>query len=109
MKISSYHFHIYFNLEDKEQAVYLREHLSSEFGSKVRIGKLHEQKVGPHTKPMFQVVCPSTYFISLYEEVLLQRGKLSVLIHPETGNDLNDHTIHAVWMGSPIELDLSRL
>lgn len=31
------------------------------------------------------------------------------LLHPETGDDLLDHTAHAVWFGPPRELRLDRL
>jgi hypothetical protein len=37
------------------------------------------------------------------------REGLSVLLHPETGDDLLDHTAHAVWLGTPLELRLDRL
>ena len=36
-------------------------------------------------------------------------GSHDVLLHPETGNDRVDHTTHAVWLGAPQPLDLSRL
>jgi len=32
---------------------------------------------------------------------------LVVFLHPETGDDLKDHTDYAIWMGAMRELDLS--
>jgi len=32
---------------------------------------------------------------------------LVVFLHPDTGDDLKDHTEHAIWMGSMRTLDLS--
>jgi aromatic ring-cleaving dioxygenase len=40
---------------------------------------------------------------------MLNRDGLPVLLHPETGDDLLDHTAHAVWFGTPLELRLDRL
>jgi DOPA 4,5-dioxygenase len=34
------------------------------------------------------------------------RGGLTVLVHGVTGNDLEDHTTHASWLGEPVELTL---
>ena len=30
-------------------------------------------------------------------------------VHPDTGDDLKDHTDHALWLGEMLELDLSAL
>ena len=35
------------------------------------------------------------------------RGPLSVLVHPNTGDDERDHTQRAIWMGERYSLDLS--
>jgi DOPA 4,5-dioxygenase len=35
------------------------------------------------------------------------RGPLSVLVHPNTGDDERDHTQRAIWMGEKYPLDLS--
>jgi len=37
----------------------------------------------------------------------LYRHGLEVFLHPDTGNDLLDHTDHAIWMGAIRPLDLS--
>ena len=37
----------------------------------------------------------------------LYRHGLVVFMHPDTGNDLLDHTDHAIWMGAIRPLDLS--
>ena len=45
------------------------------------------------------------------EEVatMLARDGLSVLVHPETGDDVADHSAHALWLGAPLPLDLDSL
>jgi DOPA 4,5-dioxygenase len=37
----------------------------------------------------------------------LNRKGLVVFLHPDTGNDLLDHTEHAIWMGAMRPLNLS--
>jgi len=37
----------------------------------------------------------------------LHRNGLVVFLHPETGDELADHTDHAIWMGAIRPLDLS--
>jgi aromatic ring-cleaving dioxygenase len=37
--------------------------------------------------------------------LVINRGPLSALIHPNTGDDLRDHTQRATWMGQPLPLN----
>jgi DOPA 4,5-dioxygenase len=40
----------------------------------------------------------------------LNRGKLTVLVHPQAENAYDDHTAHAMWLGTklPLHLDVLR-
>jgi aromatic ring-cleaving dioxygenase len=38
--------------------------------------------------------------------LMLNRDGLTVLLHPETGDDLTDHTAHAAWFGAVLPLRL---
>lgn len=40
---------------------------------------------------------------------MLNRGELTILIHPLGPNELDDHTRYAMWLGSPYPLDTSVL
>ena len=40
---------------------------------------------------------------------LLNRGQLSILVHPLGRNEVEDHSTHAMWLGQPFPLDLSIL
>ena len=40
---------------------------------------------------------------------MLNRGSLSLLIHPLAGNDVDDHTIHKMWLGDPYPLNMATL
>lgn len=45
----------------------------------------------------------------MYQWFVLNRGPLSVLIHPLTINEVLDHTERAVWMGNPLPLNIDSL
>jgi aromatic ring-cleaving dioxygenase len=38
--------------------------------------------------------------------LVINRGPLSALIHPNTDDELRDHTQRATWMGPPLPLHL---
>ena len=101
----TFHAHIYFGPECHKEATDLREEISRRFG--LRVGTMHKKPVGPHTKAMFQVVIGKDDFGDFVEWLLLNRRGHDVLIHPETGNDLLDHTDHAMWLGNPVAIDVS--
>ena len=39
----------------------------------------------------------------------IYRGPLSALVHPNTGDDLRDHSAGAIWMGDKLELNLDSM
>ena len=41
--------------------------------------------------------------------VCINRPRLTVLVHPETGYDLEDHRDRALWMGRVLDLKLDVL
>lgn len=41
--------------------------------------------------------------------LMANRGPCSVLIHPNTSDEVADHTEHATWMGQPVPLDVDLL
>lgn len=41
--------------------------------------------------------------------LVINRGPLSALIHPNTGDDVRDHTQRATWMGHPLPLQVGLL
>ena len=40
---------------------------------------------------------------------MLKRGSLSVLIHPLGRNEVDDHTVHKMWLGEAYPIDVSLL
>ena len=107
-KIKGYHAHIYY--EDPESRAFageLREAIRSQFT--VALGRWRDMPVGPHPKPMYQVAFAPEEFSRLVPWLALNHGALSVLIHPETGDDPTDHSVYALWLGQPLPLDIEFL
>ena len=102
--IKDFHAHIYFQPGATEQeAARLRAQVGEAFPSAL-LGRWHAVPVGPHTQPMFQIAFPVSLFPTLVPWLMLNRGGLDVLIHPETGDDPVDHTSHAAWLGNRLPL-----
>jgi DOPA 4,5-dioxygenase len=41
--------------------------------------------------------------------LVINRGPLSALIHPNTDDEIRDHTQRATWMGQPVPLMMRRM
>ncbi|MCP4208130.1 MAG: DOPA 4,5-dioxygenase family protein, partial [Shimia sp.] len=70
-------------------------------------GRMHEKPVGPHPCWSCQLAFEPETFAAFIPWLALNRDGLVVFIHPDTGDELKDHTEHAMWMGEMMELDLS--
>ena len=105
--IKGFHAHVYYSKENKEVAKQIREEIGQKFA--VRLGQLHDDVVGPHSSAMYLVIFGNSEFNKLVPWLMLNRCGLSILVHPETGNDLDDHTNHAMWLGEQLDLRLDKL
>lgn len=103
--IQYYHAHIYYNAETLEEARALREYVGQTFG--LELGRLHERLVGPHMAWSCQITVPKERFGEIIPWLALNRGNLDFFIHPDTGNDLNDHSKHVMWLGKSYPLNLT--
>jgi len=101
----AYHAHVYFEKETLSFATSLCEQAGKQFGLKV--GRVHQKMVGPHPKWSCQITFGSQHFDDFVTWLELHREGLTILIHALSGNDLEDHTIYAYWLGDSVELDLS--
>lgn len=102
-----YHAHVYFDQETLDFASELCKEAGEKFG--LRIGRIHQKLVGPHTKWSCQVTFSHKSFDGFIPWLDENRGGLSVLVHALTGDDLEDHTSYAYWLGDRVELDLDGL
>ncbi len=104
--VSEYHAHIYYDLQKtRGRAARLRERVAVEF-PRARLGRWHDELVGPHTQSMYQVAFASDMLAAFLPWLMLNRDGLTVLLHPATGNDYRDHTAHAAWLGGVLPLRL---
>lgn len=106
-RITGYHAHIYYDPETRGIAERLREAIGGGFA--VQLGRWHDQPVGPHSTAMYQVAFPIAEFPRLVPWLMLNREGLSVLVHPLTGDDYEDHATFALWLGPPLPLRLEVL
>jgi aromatic ring-cleaving dioxygenase len=103
--VVEYHAHVYFDAATLEKARRICEACRDTFG--VVMGRMHEKPVGPHPDWSCQLLVPHEKLADVTRWLMLNRDGLVVLVHPETGNDLKDHTDHAMWMGAVRPLDVS--
>lgn len=103
-KTTHYHSHIYYKAETLDQARSLCERLKEKFD--VEIGRFWQKNVGPHPRWSVQVLYEANKFGRVIPYLMKNRGGLTVFSHPVTGDDLLDHTEHALWMGEMLPLNL---
>ena len=106
-KITGYHAHIYYHPETLTAAEQVRQGLGDRF--EVQLGRWHDQLVRPHTRSMYQVAFANDQFDRIVPWLLLNRQGLAVLVHPNTGNAIADHTDHALWLGEKLVVNLEPL
>ncbi len=106
--IHSWHAHVYFTPETRPAAASVRDGIAAAFPAAV-LGRWHEVPIGPHTRGMYQVAFSPALMPSLVAWLMLNRGGLAVLLHPETGHELADHTRHAAWLGEILPLKTEML
>ena len=103
--IKGYHAHVYFDAHTIDQARALCEQAAQLFA--VTMGRVHERPVGPHPDWSCQLAFGPELIGEVLPWLALNRQRLVVFLHPDTGDDLLDHTEHAIWMGAIRPLDLS--
>lgn len=105
---ANYHAHIYYDVATtRDRAELLRRQIGERF--LVRVGAWHDAAIGPHPTAMFQVAFDTVLFGSFVPWLMLNRNGLSILVHPNTDNERDDHLIHPLWLGTPLPLDASML
>jgi DOPA 4,5-dioxygenase len=104
-RITHYHAHIYYDPGTRDRAARLRERVAAAFPAAI-LGRWHDAPVGPHPQSMYQIAFPREMLAAFVPWLMLNRDGLTVLLHPETGNDYVDHSDHAAWFGAVLPLRL---
>ena len=103
-QIKDWHAHVYFDPPSRDAAWALRERIEKSFD--IEMGRFHEKPVGPHPRFSYQVHFKNEQLAPLLSWLALNRGALTVFVHPNTGQDLEDHRDRAIWLGDSVPLNL---
>jgi len=115
-EVKEWHFHIYFhqsNVTEQRAAYQLRDAVlrlrrDGAFVA-VPLWRVNLAPIGPHPCGSYEIWCPSESFASVFSYLCINRGQLSVLVHPLTKEERTDHDSRKAWIGPSFPLDLSTL
>jgi len=106
-RIEEFHAHVYYELADRQRAATLRAAIEERWT--VRMGRWWDRPIGPHPMPSYQVAFAPELFGEIVPWLALNRDGLDIFVHPNTGDDIPDHTSHVMFLGRSYELDLDAL
>lgn len=99
-----YHAHLYFGPDTVAQVRRIAEDAGREL--LVVVGRVHQRLVGPHPQWSCQIAFDAAEFDEVIAWLEAHRDGLDVFVHGVTGDDYQDHTAHAMWLGNEWPLDL---
>lgn len=107
--ISGYHIHIYYWSGNygygRHVAEWFCQDIADIFSEDVQEPPHFISPIGPHTQPNFSLSIKPDSFGRVVSWLQCNRRDrqlgLSILIHPETGNDVKDHLESSLWLGHP--------
>jgi aromatic ring-cleaving dioxygenase len=106
-ELKGYHAHVYFDAATRPVAERLRNTIAGKFACEP--GAFADEPRGPHPIPQFNVIFEVPEFQNIVPWLMMNRDGLSVLVHPLTESNRDDHSTYALWLGAPVELRLDRL
>jgi len=104
-----YDAHLYFDSNTFPIASAFRERMVEKFAahSKIFIGQMIPEPIGPHPLPMFEVNFSEEDYDTIVNFLKEEHGDIPVLVHKLTGDDIVDHTTEAFWIGTTLSLNFS--
>ena len=102
-RIKGYHIHIYFDKPQEKLLVQmLVDGVEKLFPEHIK-GTYPVNIVGPHTKQNIEIDITREGHKEIVEWLQSNNDNgLSILIHPDTGDDLKDHMNSSMWLGEPV-------
>jgi aromatic ring-cleaving dioxygenase len=100
-QIRNFHAHIYYDPATRDAAARVRAGLAA---FNVQLGSWHDEPVGPHPKSMYQALFAPEEFARVVPWLMLNRERLTVLVHPSTGDSYGDHLERSLWLGAILKL-----
>lgn len=107
VELKGYHAHVYFDPANRPAAEQLRDTIVGRF--ECRAGAFADEPRGPHPVPQFNIIFEKPEFPKIVPWLILNHEELSVLIHPLSPSNYDDHSKYAMWLGTPVPLRLERL
>jgi aromatic ring-cleaving dioxygenase len=107
VQVKGYHAHVYNDWATRQVAAQLRETIGGKFA--VELSPLRDEPRGPHPNSQFNVIFKTEQFQNVVPWLMLNREGLDVLVHPLTASSYDDHSRHALWLGTPVPLKLDTL
>ncbi|KAE9395980.1 hypothetical protein BT96DRAFT_125349 [Gymnopus androsaceus JB14] len=97
-EIKEWHFHIYFMQKNADQhfaALELRDAVlrlrrDGAFVA-VPLFRVNTEPMGPHPMGSYEIWAPAETFSSVFSYLCMNRGDLSILVHPLTREERRDH------------------
>ena len=105
--LHGYHAHIYYGDAPSDVAEELCKTLAGNFPG-VEIGK-NFGIAGPHPVAQRQLIFGTDAFAEVVQWLMFNRQGLSVLVHPLSDDEYDDHTVNALWLGEQVPLKLEIL
>ena len=105
--IKGYHAHVYYDVNSQPAAARLRTEREDRFN--ITLGRWHDAPVGPHPLGSYQVWFEPAQFSALVPWLAMNRGKLTIFVHPRSGDVLREHTENAIRLGQTQLLNMPAL
>ncbi|CAI6025684.1 unnamed protein product [Clonostachys chloroleuca] len=111
-----WHFHIYYLLQSPTETAaalalrdaVLRLRRDGAFVA-VPLFRVNQSPIGPHPAGSYEIWVPDSSFSEMFFYLAANRGNLSILVHPLTTRQREDHETRNAWMGTPWPIYLDSL
>eukprot|EP00483_Globobulimina_turgida_P002740 UN02745 len=126
-EIEEYHFHVYF-FQDNNLSVNSAQWIQQQLIQKVinheflvvlvgindtilpdlntsAVPLFNMAPIGPHPCGSYEVWTPAQYLHQVISWFMMNRGELTILLHPLTDDEIEDHYGRIMWLGPPYRID----